>query len=468
MNITQENVDELNAVVKVNVSPADYDEKVKSVLNDYRRKAKIPGFRPGKVPFGMVKKMYGKSVLAEELNKVVYDNLHKYLSENKIEILGNPLPKDEDLSLNLEEQTDFEFIYDIGLAPKFEVKISDKDKFTKYQIAANDELIDKQINELARRYGKVSETDKVSLNDMAQGEFVELDKDNNIVEGGIMHTSTIALEFIKDDKSKEQLVDKKVGDVITIDPYKVSKGEADTAAMLGITTEELANVDTNFNFKITKIFHIEGADINQELFDKLFGPNEVKDETEFRLRIQTDIEKMLDGESEKKLKIDISEKLIDKLKLSLPDDFLKKWLIKANEEKLTLEDIAKEYDQYAKGLKWQLIENKIIQENDIKVEPEEAIERAKGLITQQYAQYGGLDMLEEDQLTEMASNLLKDKEQGKKVYEMLFDEKLTALFKSSFKLKEKEVTFDEFVKLATEKQSKFKLLDSLKNLTNKR
>ena len=457
MQISKEKVDELNAVLKLKVEPTDYQEKVENILKDYRKKANMPGFRPGMVPMGLIKKMYKKPIMAQEINKILVDSIYKYIEDEKLEILGNPLPKEEDQNnIDFDTQTDFEFRYELGLSPQFDVKVTEKEKFTKYTITVDEELLNKNITELAKRYGKVSETEISTESDMLQGEFLELDK-----EDGIKHTSTIAIEFVEDEKVKKSLVGLKVGDVVKVNPEKVSKGDADMAAMLGVTKDDLKTIGKNFQFTVAKIMQVKPAEINQDLFDKLFGQDQVKSVEEFRAKVADELKKALEIDSERKLKKDIIDTLQDKLKLSLPDDFLKRWLIATNEDKFSAEQVEKEYDDYSSTVKWQLIEGKIIKENDIKVTNEEVVEHTKGLLKKQFAMYGQED-IEEELVTNYANNVLKNKDEVRRIYDNLYDEKVMNLFKNKFTIKNKEVSFDEFVKLATGKVSKFNLFNKFK------
>jgi trigger factor len=461
MNITKENIDELNAVLKLSITPEDYTEKVDTVLKDYRKKAQMPGFRKGHVPMGMIKKMYGTSVLAEELNKIINDNLYKFIEDEKLDILGNPLPNEKQDKVNIESETVFNFEYKLGLAPKFDAKLTDKDKFTFYQVKVDDAVIDKNVKDLLRRYGKVSKTDVAGDNDMLQGEFVELDK-TAPKEGGIVHTSTISIEFVEDDKAKKSLVGLKVGDKINVDPKKVSKGGADTAAMLGIKKEELDSIKSTFSFEVKEIYRVEPAEMNQEIFDKLFGKDVVKSEAEFRAKIAEEIQKQIDIDCKRKLRNDVYDYFMDNIKINLPNEFLKRWLIETNQGKITTEEIEKDYEEYAKGLKFQLIQNKLVKNHDLKVGVEEIVNYAKSLIRSQMLQYGIMD-IDETELNKTAQRVLENKDEVNRIAQHLIDEKLMELFDTTVSKKNKEVSYDEFVKLATEKQSKGGLFNTIKN-----
>ncbi|MCB9335800.1 MAG: trigger factor [Flavobacteriales bacterium] len=448
MNITQEKIDDLNAVIKVELKEADYKEKVDNVLRDYRKKASLPGFRKGHVPMGMVKKMVGVNAMVDEINKILSDSLNEYLSNEKLDVLGNPLPKLEDQQkIDWENQTDFEFRYDVGLAPQFDLKLSDKYKFEYYKIKVDKKDLDKQVQDICKRYGKMSNPEVSEANDMLYGQFVELDG-KEIKAGGIMHSSIIVIESVTDKKLKEELTGKQSGDQIDLDVKKISEHEADQAAAIGVKVVELKGIKSKFRFTIEKINRIEPAEMNQELFDKVFGPNQVTSEAEFRTKLEEQMSQGLVTESERKLKADIQTELLDKLKLNLPDAFLKRWIAASNEKPISPEQIENEYDQYAKGLKWQLIENKVIQDNDIKVNHEEVVEKTKDLLKQQMASMG-LPTDNEDELGETANRVLQNQDEARNIYMMMYDEKLMGLYKSIFKLKEKEVSYEEFIKIVS-------------------
>jgi trigger factor len=271
MNVIRQDVDALNAVLKVQIAPEDYQTKVKTTLDKYRKTAKIPGFRPGHVPFGMIQKQYGKAVLAEELNKIVNDGLYKFIEENKIEILGNPIPKEgTEVQGSFDQPNTFEFEYEIGLTPSIDVPLSAKSKYDYVKVKIDNPLIDKQVDDLRRRYGKLISVDSIGEGDMILAQFVELKEDSSIKEGGILHSSTISMEFVKDAKVKAELVGKKKGDKVVVDPASVSRGGKDTAAMLGIKEEDLETISDKFQMTINEIKQMEMAELNQELFDKLF------------------------------------------------------------------------------------------------------------------------------------------------------------------------------------------------------
>lgn len=449
MNVVREDVDALNAILRVEVSPEDYQENVKKTLNDYRKNAKIPGFRPGHVPFSLVEKQYGRSVLAEELNKVVNQSLQNFLSENNVEILGNPIPKeDEEIKGDFNKPESFEFVYEIGLVPEIKVPLSGKNKFDYVKVKVDKKLIDQQIDDLRRRYGKLVSSEEVGDSDMILAQFVELNDDDSIKEGGIMHSSTVSMEFIEDKKTKKELAGKKVGDKVIVDPAKVSRGGADTAAMLGVKEDELENISNKFQMTINEIKKMEMAELNTELFDKLFGEGSVKDEKELRERVKSDLEGMFVNDSDRLLTREVYEKLIEKTEVDLPDEFLKRWIKLSNEKPISDEELEKEYDGYAKGLKWQLIQGRIFKDNDIKLEQDEVMNFTKGLLVNNYAQYG-MPAPDDNELTASAMRILQNREEANRIYDMMAEQKLTTYFKETVKLNEKEISYDEFVEMAS-------------------
>lgn len=458
MNITSEKIDDLNTVVKVTVSPADYKDKVETTLSSHRKQVKMPGFRQGKVPMGLVKKMYGNSVLADELNRLLNDSLYGYLKEEKIEYLGNPLPKEdaEPPAIDINNLKDFEFAYEVGLAPDFDYTVSDKEKVTKYKIKVDDSLIDKYQEDLQKQMGKVETiTGKVGDADMLQGEFLELDENNETIEGGIFNSSTISLESVEDAKLKKALMGLKEDGELVLDPRKVSRSDQDLAAMLGLPEGATDNVGANFRFTLKRVYRMQPADLDQAFFDRVAGEGTVTSLEELRKFLGEQIEKHLDVDSDRKLRKDIEEKLVSKLKLKLPDGFLKRWLLESQKE-LTAEQLDKEYEQYADSLKWQLIENKIIKNHEIEVSQEEALDHATLLLKQQYAQYGMMD-IDEAVIKETAVKVIQNQEEARRIFEQLYAQKIFDLFKTSYTIKEKEVSYDEFVNLVTGKNKGFNL-----------
>jgi trigger factor len=450
MNVIRQDVDALNAKLKVEVSPVDYQPKVKATLEKHRKTAKIPGFRPGNVPMGMIQKQYGRAVLAEELNKLVNDALYRFIGENKIDVLGNPIPSEkEEVKGDFNNPSEFEFTFDIGLAPKFEVPLSAKSKFDYLKIKVDSKLVDQQIDDLRRRYGKMTSEEKIEDRDLVLCQFVELNEDESIKEAGILHSSTISMEFIEDKATKQQLMGASKGDRFIVDPMLVSRGGKDTAAMLGVKEEELEGLAKKFQITINEIKRMELAEMTQELFDKMYGEGEVKSEEEMRQRISADLGNMFVADQDRMLTRSVYENLLSNTKLELPNDFMKRWIRLSNEKPITQEEVEQHYDAYAKNLKWQLIQGNIFKANDIKLDNAEVVDFTKSLLVNNYAQYG-IPAPADKELTEAAMDVLKNKEESNRIFDMMAEQKLTAFFKNTVKLKEKEVSYDDFLAMANQ------------------
>lgn len=449
MDVKIKNIDALNAVMTIKISNEDYEGPYNTSLKKYRNQIQLPGFRKGHIPTSVIKKKYGPSILAEEIDKLLSESINKHINENKINILGNPLPKnDENLQIDWKNPGDFEFEYDLGIAPEFELNLPGKDKYAYHKVKVDDKLINKQIEDFARRYGKLSLVDEAAEKDMIMASFKELDTNDQVVEEGFAHNSTVSVEFVEDKKTKKKLLGLKASDVLTIDPRLLSKNEVDMAAMLGIDKDRAAAYNRNVQLTVNEVKRLEPANVDQGLFDKILGEGEVKTEEEFRNRIAEDLEKMFKGDSDRIFKKTVSDTLIKKLKLNLPDDFLKRWILATNKE-ATEDQLNNEYEQYAKGLKWQLIENKIIRDNDIKVESDEVLTRTKELLGSQYSQYGMMIPADEE-LTKAAQNVLSNQEETRKIFDMMYDQKVTTFLKDTLKIADKSVDYDAFIKLATE------------------
>lgn len=447
MNIVRENIDELNAVVKIKLGPEDYESKVEDKLQDLRRKARVPGFRQGHVPLGMIKKMAGTGTLIEEINKLLSNSINEYIHENQLNILGNPLPKrDDDASIDWEKQKEFEFEFELGLAPSVDLSVLPKLKVEKYVINVDDKLLNDQIKDLTRRYGKMSDASVITEEDFLTGRFDEVDKNGVEVENGISNSTSWLVSNIENKKVKKALIGLTQGQSIIL-KYDQFDSDTEKARLLGVKKDNLIFNKNSFRFTVEKISHIDGAEVNQALFDKIFGPGSVTSESAFRQRVSEDLKKQFNGTSDQKVFYDIQERIIEKTKIALPDGFLKKWLQNANEKPLTLEQIESEYDMYARSLKWQIIENKVIREYKLEVPREEAESYTMGLIKEQFAMYGQMNP-EEQQLRETAQGLLQNEEEAKRIFDQLYDKKLMELFNRELKIKEKKISYDDFLKLA--------------------
>jgi len=436
MDITRENTDALNAVVKVDIIADDYQPKVDKILVDYRKKADIPGFRKGHVPMGMIKKQYEKSVMIDEVNKLLQDSLNKYLTEEKIEILGNPIPRSQE---NFTWDTkNFSFEFELGLVPQFEVNLTSKKKITQYVINADDSLIDKEVENLQSRYGKMSAVDIINENTNVTGTFVNEEKE-------IENKSTINLSDIKGKTNLKKFVGSKVGDVIELNTKSLFSDDSKLMGALGLSNEEIEGLNIKVLFTIEETTEIELADLDQELFDKLFTDGSVKSVTELRNKIKEDAEKQFLQQADQQLLNSVTEFLIDNTSFDLPSEFLQKWLATAGEKQLTPEEAAEEYNKSEKGLRYQLIQEKILKGNDIKLDYEELKDYAKGFIRTQMAQFGNMNP-EDAELDDIANRILGNQEEAKKLQDQLMSQKLMTFYKEKMTFKTKKVTYEGFIK----------------------
>jgi len=452
MEVIKKDIDKLNAELTIKIDESDYKKQVDDSLRRYRKQANLPGFRKGMVPMGMVKKMVGTNILVEEINRVLSENLYKYIGEEKLDILGNPLPKQEDAeAIDWESQKTFEFTYQLGLAPEVNVDITEKDKFDKYKIIIADKMVDEQINEIAKRYGKMVEADKSEDEDMLYGKFEELEK-GKVKEDGISNSTVLNIRTISSSKDQKKFIGLKVGDVVNCKPQKIAE-EQNVAAWLGIDKEYIKDQKSEFQFSVEKINRMEATELNQEFFDKIYGKDAVKSKEEMVAKLRGEMENSFAQNAEQFFERDIQDHLIKKAKLSLPDEFMKKWLMTANEKPITQEQIEEEYLQYAEGLKWQLIENKLVKTHEIKVSKEEVVEHTKGMVRQQLAGMGQ-NLMDEKELEDTANRVLENQDESRRLYEQLYQLKLRDFYNKTVKIKEREISYDDFIKLAEKKRKK--------------
>jgi len=447
MNITRENSDDLNAVVKIEIEKADYDGNVEKVLKDYRKKANIKGFRPGMVPIGLVRKMYGRAVQIDEINKIVTENIQKYLADENIEILGDPLPHiDENEKIDFDTQESFTFSFDIGLAPAFETKLSKKNKVTYYEIAADDKMKNDYLGNYTRRYGKFGKSDISEEKDILKGKIEALDETGNPLPGGVMaDDTTLSVEVISDNKIKKQFIGKSEKDSIDFNLRKAFPNDNEIAGLLKMQKDEAEKIDGDFRFTINEISRFSPADLNQELFDRIYGEGVIHSEEEFLNRINDEITANLRNESEYKLSMDLKKLALEKSEFGLPEAFLKRWLLRVN-EKTSEEQVEKEFGTFTSDLKWQLIRNKIARTNEIKITEEELQREAEKITRYQFQQYG-LFYATDEQVANYAKETLKREEDAKKIADKILEEKVNLILKEMVKLETKTVTIEEFNKL---------------------
>jgi trigger factor len=442
MNITQEKVSDLNSILKVKLGPEDYQQRVDTQLKELQRKASMPGFRPGKVPVGMVKKMYGKSVLADEVNKVLNNAVTTYISNNKIEIIGQPIPAlNQNDRLDWDTQQEFEFAFELGHAPEFSIEI-EQEPFEYKIIKVEDALVDKEIEDMQRRYGKATNPDQVEKNDLVFGDFVELDSDGNELENGIKKTSTIATDKVKSEQALASLIGLSKGNHLVVDPHELSSNSTDLAGMLGITPAQAESLSSSFSFTITNISRVQPAELNEDLYNKVYGDS-VKSIEEFRAKIKGEMSNMFNADSDKYFLTRVVAGLVKKYDIQLPEDFLKRWLLFVNEKEINAAQIEKEFPVYAERLRTQMVINKIIRQNGIEVKEQDIRNFVKDLVSKQFASYNGTEM-EESDLETTVTRVLKNEKEYNRIVEKMYDDRLLELLKSKLKLNFTEVSLEDF------------------------
>lgn len=445
MNIEKTVIDDLNAVLSINLQPEDYQPRVDKALKDYRKRVQLPGFRAGQVPASLVKQRFGKSILAEEVNTVLQDSIHQYISDNKLEILGSPIPTKENEDFgDWDNPKDFRFKYQVGLAPEINVNLDKNLVLNYYKVDVNNELIDRQVKDLARRYGKMSDPEVSTEECMLVAELAELDGTGAVAVDGIQNKTHVAIEYIKDAATKNSLIGLRKGDTVVVDPNKLTENHQSLAEMLGITHDAVHHLSDKFQITVSEVKLLEPHELNQELFTKLYRDGSVSTEAELREKVTADLEKMFARDSDFLFKKEFARVITEKINPQLPDAFLKKFIALTNEKPLTEETIEREYPIYAAQLRWELIEGKIIGQNEIRVTNEDALEHVKGVLKDRYASYG-LPMDDNELLTSLAQETLAKKEEAKNVFDFLYEEQMLRLVKEKCTIEEKALPFDEFV-----------------------
>lgn len=436
MNISREQVDALNAVVTVAISKDDYSDKVEKVLADYRKNANIPGFRKGQVPMSLIQKQYGKAVLVDEVNKLLQSSLNDYLVEEKLDILGNPLPKvTEEFDWN---KDDFTFEFELGLAPEFKVDLEAKSKVTKFEITADDKMIDEQVERIQKQYGKMIPQDKVAEDHTILGTFSNEEK-------GINNSTTITLDIFNDKKVAKKFIGKKVGDVVSLNTKGLFDDDHKLMDYLKVSHDDVHDLDTEVAFSIQEINAIEKAELNQELFDKLFGEGNVTSVDEVKAKIKEDAEAQFAQQADQKFLNDVIENLIETTKFELPSTFLKKWIQTVGENPLTPEQAEEEYAKSEKGLRYQLIEGKIVADNDLQIQFEDLKAHTSELIKKQMAQFGQTNPSDEE-VEGIVARVMSNQDEVKRLSEQVMSEKMLSLFKEKVNAKTKKVNYQDFIK----------------------
>jgi trigger factor len=447
MNITKEEVNNLNAIIHINLKQEDYIGDVNTQLSDYRKKATMPGFRPGKVPMGMIKKMYGKSVMVDAVNKKVSEALNNYIIENKLNVLGYPLPNSEKTTtIDFDSQNDFDFYFDIGLSPEFEFEVTDKIIVPYYKIKITPKEVEKAINDVKVRFGEEEHPEKAEMTDALQGKFTELDENGEVVKEGVQNDGYIRIEDVKLKTIQNKLVGKKVGDKVTLNLMKAFKDESKVRSLLNHQDGSDDKLEAEYEFEVASVIRVNEAELNDDLFKKVYPNDEIKDEKEFKSRIKKDLSSHYSRDTDRQFLADTINEIIKLTDLELPDEFMKRWLVESNQGKITKEQLDEQYDSYAKTFKWQLIESKLQEQfgDEIKVGEKDVRDKVK-----EYFKTMGGDTESNPQLEAIVDSVLQNQEEKQRIQNDLMDEKFIKVFKEHVKIQEKEVDSEKFFEIAS-------------------
>jgi trigger factor len=449
MKVTRENIGNVNAVIKVLIEKQDYEKTVEETLKDYRQKASIPGFRPGKAPIGLIKRRFEKSVMVEEINKMLSQNLTRYMMDEKLQILGEPLASAEHQKpIDWEKDEDFEFAFDVALSPDVEVLLSEEDKLNYFTIKVTDDMVDEQVEMITSQMGQNVDAEEVNEKSLVRGDFVELDEEGNQKENGIKADGVLlSVNIVKDEEIKNLFLGKQKGEALIFDPVTAYQDRHEVGHLLKISHEKANDLNSNFNFIITEILDYQKAELNEDLYKKIYGEDtSVKTEEDLRSRLKEEIANSLLQSSDRRFAYDTRDALVKKINPELPESFLKRWLKEANKE-VTEEQIENDFDGFMKDLRWQLIKNVIIKENELKVEDGEALGLAKQIAHAQYNQYG-IYNAPEDQLESFAKMILEKPEEKERLYNKILEDKVFDVVKGKVTLENKEITREEFEEMA--------------------
>ena len=451
MKVSFENPDKINGLLTITVEEADYKNEVDQTLKDYRKKANVPGFRPGQVPMGMIKRQYGGAVKMDAINKIVGEQINKYITDNKINMLGQPLASEAQQPQDLEKEGPYTFIFDIAVAPEFDIELTNKDKVDYYDITVDDALIDRQVEMFASRLGKNVDVEEYADGDVVKGDLRELDDKGNTKENGLTVEGAMVMpEYIKAAAQKKLFKGAKVGDIITFNPRKAYKeSDAELASLLKIEKDKVADYESDFSYQITSIQRFKNHAVDQELFDQTFGKDQVKDEKEFREKIAEGLKKQLEKESDYKFLMDVRKYAEDKVgQLTYPDALLKR-VMKENNKDKDQEFIDKNYEASIKELTWSLIRNKLSEKAQIKVNDEDVRNAARETARIQFAQYG-MNNVPDEYVNNYADELLKKQDTVQQFVDRAIDMKLIEATKKDVKLNKKSISLDDFNKMMSE------------------
>ena len=447
MHIDREQTGSLTATLKLKLTPEDYAPAVERALKEQRKSTVWPGFRPGQVPMNIVKKRVGKAVLVNEVERLIGESLNQYITSNKLRVLGQPLPRNEAMTTNnWDEPGEFTFAYEMGMAPSFDVDLGNLG-LEMPVVEVNDDLATKEVEDMRRRYGRLEDVEVSEAKDMLLGDLIELNEEGTVKEGGLMGRTTISLEFLKDEATRASLSGKKKGEEVKVDPHQVSENHDDLARMLGVGHDRVHHLHGPMLFRIDEVKRLLPAALDQEFFDRVYGKDEVKDEAGFLERVKQRMELMYRRDGERVFTKLVMKKLFERNPLELPDTFLKRWILETSEKPVTPEDVEASYNQYAEGLKRQLIQDRVIEKYGLEAKDGEIRSFAQHYVADQFGQYG-MPVPEEAQMNEIAGRMLADRAQVQRMRDSIVEQKLITHFRTLIAPKERKVGVEEFVNLA--------------------
>lgn len=452
MNIAKQNIDDLTATITLSIEKADYSENVENVLKNYRKDAQIPGFRKGKAPMGMIRKQYGMSVQMDEINKLVSQELQKYLNDADFKILGEPLPSDKQETIDFDTQESFDFLFDVGIQPEINLEISDADTVVSYEIEVEADAVDNQIKQFTSQFAEATNPETAEERDMVRGDIAQVDADGNIVEGGIEKEAAVLMpERVVSEDIKKQFVGSKVGDNIVFNPMQAMGDETEVSSFLGVEKEAI--VDGDYKMTVTEITRYVDAEMNEDLFKKVYPNDEVATEDDFKKRVEEDIKKGYAQESDVRFEWEARDFVADKLKdVKFPEEFLKRWITVANQERedFDAEKLEADFGSVLNDVRWQLATSTIAQEAELKVEAEDPMNAAKKMAAQQFAMYG-MGNLPEEYYEDYAKKMLEDQNQMEQIINKVMTDKVIAHIKEKVSLKAEKISMEDFKKLYEQK-----------------
>lgn len=453
MKISFENPDKINGLLTITIEEDDYKNDVEKELKEYRKKANVPGFRPGMVPMGLIRRQYGNAVKMDVVNKMLGDEINKYLTDNNINMLGMPLGSEKQEAVDLEKPAPYTFMFDIAVAPEFDVTLSDKDNVDYYDITVDDKVVDQQVDNFASRFGSMTDTDTYQDGDTIKGDLRELDEQGNTKEGGLTVEEAVILpQYLKDEDQKKLFEGAKAGDILAINPYKAYDGSSQVAMLLKVDREKKDDYKGDFSYQITSIQHFVKHAVDQELFDEVYGKDVVKDEADFRQKIQEGVKQQLTNDQDFRFMQDLRKYAEDKVgQLTYPDTLLKR-IMKENNKDKDDEFINKNYEPSIKELTWSLVRNKLAEQAGVKVNDEDVKAVAREVARAQFAQYGMMNIGDE-YVDNYANEMLKQQQTAQQFAERAVDEKLAAAMKSVVTLNHKEISLEDFNKMVSEQQA---------------